>query len=148
MLKLEKYIDVSGESRRNIFLKLADGRLLRKIVDGDLYIIQPSEISTLNAAQKKIILSDKKKEWDSRISFAHQNPELKADVITEIKEDVSGFEKMGFKIVGYNEKTLYKKIATGKTQRRTRKDKSTVKIQFFPIQTYKTKFLKWLSHYI
>ena len=127
MLKLEKYIEVSGESRRNIFLKLSDGRLLRKLLDGELYIIQPSEISSLNETQKKLILCDKKKEWDSRITFAYKNPALKSDVIAEIKEDVEGFSKMGFKIIGYNEKTLYKKMSTGKTVRKTRKDKSTVK---------------------
>lgn len=127
MLKLERYIEVTGESRRNVFLKLADGRLLRKIISGELYVIQPSEISKLNDKQKALILSDKKKEWDARISFANQNKELRSDVIKEISEDVAGYVSMGFKVVGYNEKTLYKKISTGKTTRSTRKDKSTYK---------------------
>ena len=143
MLPLDQYMSVTGESRRNTFLKLSDGRLLRKKIDGQLYIIQPSELHTLNGQQKELILKDKRKEWDSLIMKAHKSPEYKSDVMDEILEDVKAYTDMGFKIVGFDIKSLYRKIKKGKINRKTRKDKSKPKNSILQNRDVQAKLMKF-----
>jgi hypothetical protein len=130
MQTIEDYLNTNSISRSTLFLKLKSGEILSTKINGTRYILDLTEsepgLKIHNASAVKEVIKSKRSEWDTLILQAKQTGDKshRVHLIEEITADLERFKKHGFKITGYDKRSIYRKISTiaagGKLQRKTR----------------------------
>lgn len=128
MYSIDEYLNSHSISRRTLFMKLKSGEILSAKINGNRYILDAEEsnpkinfkIHDKDAREK--VIEAKKTEWNTLILEARQTNDKtkKVQLINDIVEDVEHFKEHGYKITGYDKRSIYRKISTGKLQRKTR----------------------------
>ncbi len=130
MLLLEEYLKQTGLSRRNVFYRINAGKLTAVKQNGRTYILTTPEESALKALppaqlkkQKKQLIKNIKQALDSII--LDEGTVDKAGTVNKIKKIVAHWQNQGISIIGYNPKSVYRKINGGYNAliRKTRADK-------------------------
>ena len=80
-----------------------------KIVPVGNSIYDP-ELEKLSDKSKEIIIKEKKREFESLILKAHYNDSLTVPTVQQITEEVKHFQSLGMDIIGYAERSIYRKI--------------------------------------
>lgn len=134
MQSIEDYTLKSGVSRRTVYNHRGSKITLIKAgkkayVAGAGIEADPKAVAQITTAKKKV--------FNSRIEFARKRiqqtddeaeiRDIRTALIDNIADEVRALESAGIKINGYNAKSIYRKLKTGKTQRQPRSDKFTIR---------------------
>jgi hypothetical protein len=135
MQLLEEYCLTQGIDQRTAYRWVSQGKINSVIIDKRKYILTSDDIHRMEHDQKQqvVLIPGIKKELNSLILKAASKPEIKVNIINEIESIVSSWLTKGIKLIGYDKKSLYRKIAAASlsgasaVERKTRSDKFAIK---------------------
>lgn len=129
LLTIEQYCKQEHIDRRTFFRWQSDGRITTLKMDGRNYVYSAGLIMKFNDADKQKIFEAKKTDWMLRLRSAHllykqagKPIEAATKEIKLIFAEVEYFKNLGFKITGYDLRSLQMKVKTGKVERSLRHD--------------------------
>lgn len=153
MLSIEKFADLNQIAVRTVYDQIRKGKLQSLKLDGTSYVVTNEELELNDEKLKRQILKAKRKEWNRIILQLNQNIKAGLDgcnvkmTIDAIRKDVKHWEEKGIKVTGFSEKSLYRKIKQGKTDRKTRDDKHIYRNSVLKSVSALDKLLALASHF-
>jgi len=135
MIEFQKYLEISGIDRSTLFRWLADpDKNVHQVkFSGKAYIVDEQEtyINVDDKKKRKQIIASIKEAWNQLILQAYNaigsdnERAARTKTVETIEKEVKFWQLRGVDIVGYNEKSIYRKIKKGKVNREQRADKLT-----------------------
>lgn len=122
MIPLTDYSQMKNVHTSTVYRWIDSGKIL-KVNDN---IFDP-EIERLSDKAIKVIIADKKKEFEMMIKNANKESDRNANIVSltvsQILMDIEHFAKKGIKIIGYSKRSCYRKINDLQAlKRKVRKD--------------------------
>lgn len=140
MIEFQKYLEITGIDRSTLFRWIADSNkeVYQVKISGKAYIVDKSEacIQLEDKKKRKQLIASITEQWNQLILTAHNALGTEAekttrnDAVETITKEVKFWQKRGIDIIGFNEKSIYRKIKEGKVQRGTRSDKLTYRTKY------------------
>lgn len=154
LLSLSEYAKYSNVSERQVHRYIESGKILSVKKDNKTFIVDESFSFVKNEKVRQLIIDTKKIEFDNMIKqaiiehrFENKSNNKIWSIIHEILSQTKYFRIHGINIRGYNKRSLQRKIASGKTERKTRSDKSSIKNKFLKEPKNFDKLISLVSHF-
>jgi len=154
MIEFNKYLEIQGIDRSTLFRHIAERRVFQIKQGGKAFIVDEQEVY-INADDKKKrkeLISSIKESWNQEILKAYnaigteQERLSREKTLTTILKELKFWQKRGISIVGYNDKSIYRKIKKGKVQRTQRADKLTYRHKVLKSSSAQSKILAAAWH--
>ncbi len=132
LIQFNDYCKIHNVSERTLYRYIQEGKVIAVEEDGKKWVV--NEASMNEEARNKVVLT-KKEEWNRKIKYANlfyrkdnKPTQMTSDIIKEIETEVEYWSRfLGMKIKGFDKRSLQMKVKDGRTERKTRNDKFTIR---------------------
>ncbi len=135
LLTITQFCKMKDISERTFYRMKSENKI--QVIPGTDFVYSSEELFRLSEADKELLAELKMKKWNEALKNAHNIYKLNnkataqtTHIIQNIEAEASFLKNIGFKIKGYDKRSLQIKVKTGKISRKAREEAKPIRNDF------------------
>lgn len=135
LLSIDQYCKMKDISERTFYRWKEENKV--QVIPGTDFVYSSEELFRLSETDKEILAELKMKKWNEQLKNAHNIYKLNSkptaqttQIISLIEAEASFLKDIGFKIKGFDKRSLQIKVKTGKIERQKRQESKPIRNDF------------------